>query len=149
MAYLNGIEQLFGMTLTLGGGPIIGAPVPSQDPPSSLTVTTFDIETLSTAALDFLAAIQPLWEWDDYDVLSSSAHIDFGQLRFYKGSSYNYRIYFRRMDNGTDYGSFELAVGTVTAIKGDDVLMITAPTADGYKYTIVVGYMTDDTDTKH
>ena len=146
MAYLNGHELFFGVTATVGGGSIIGTPQAAQGDPKSLTVTTFELETSNTAALDFLAGIQPLWAWDDYSATSGSAHIDFGQLRFRQKGGTN-RLYFSRMDNGTDYGSFDLAVGTVTVIKGNDVIMITAPTTDGYKYSIVAGYMTDDADT--
>lgn len=149
MAVINGNEIFFGMTLTLeGGGSIIGTPQAAQGDPKSLTVSTFELETSSTAALDFLAAIQPLWAWDDYSATSGSAHIDFGQIRFRQKGGTN-RLYFSRMDNGTDYGSFDLAVGTVTVIKGNDVIMITASTTDGYKYSIVAGYMTDDEGTKH
>lgn len=149
MAYIDGKEIYFGIVGQVeSGGSIIGAPQASQDSPKSLTVSTFELETSNTAALDFLAGIQPLWAWDDYSAASGSAHIDFGQLRFRQKGGTN-RLYFSRMDNGTDYGSFDLAVGTITVIKGDDVIMITAPTADGYKYSIVAGYMSDDEGTKY
>ena len=146
MAYIDGNEIYFGIVGQVeGGGDIIGAPQQLQEQPKALAVSTFEIESTTTAALDFLAGIQPLWVWDDYSATSGSAHIDFGQIRFRQKGGTN-RLYFSRMDNGTDYGSFDLAVGTITVIKGDDVIMITAPTTDGYKYSIVAGYMADDTD---
>lgn len=149
MAYIDGNEIYFGIVGQVeGGGDIIGAPQQLQEQPKALAVSTFEIESTTTAALDFLAGIQPLWAWDDYSATSGSAHIDFGQLRFRQKSGTN-RLHFSRMDSGSDYGSFDLAVGTVSVIKGNDVIMITAPTTDGYKYSIVAGYMTDDEGTKH
>lgn len=146
MAYLNGHELFFGVTATVGGGSIIGTPQAAQGDPKSLTVTTFELETASTTAADFLAAIQAFWPWDGYEAGTS---VDFGQLRF-RTKGYNNRLYFSRMDNGTDYGSFNLAVGTVTVIKGNDIIMIIVPTSEaGYVYTITAGYMTDDEGTKH
>lgn len=147
MAYIDGNEIYFGIVGQVeGGGDIIGAAQQLQEQPKALAVSTFEIESSTTAALDFLAGIQPLWAWDDYSATSGSAYIDFGQLRFRQKGGTN-RLYFSRMDSGTDYGSFDLAVGTVTVIKGDDVIMITAATTGGYMYNIVAGYMTDDTDT--
>ena len=147
MAYLNGHELFFGVTATVGGGSVIGTPQAAQGDPKSLTVTTFELGQTTTMALDFLAAIQPLWPWDAFDAQMWT--LDFGQFRLRNKSSSN-RLYFSRMDNGTDYNNFNLIAGTVTVIKGNDVILILAPVeAEGYICAITAGYMTDDEGTKY
>ena len=137
MAYLNGIEQLFGMTLTLGGeGSIIGAPVLSEDPPSSLSVTTFDITYgYNTVVRAVIAGIAPLWDWDSTGV----DDLYWGNMRLYR---YNEKLYYANGYTGGDFGSISPGTGTVTVVKSSKSMMVIIPMTAANRYSVItVGTM--------
>lgn len=69
MAYLNGIEQFFGSTLTLqsNGGYTLGE-VEVAGTSRSISIT--DIGSYYLRAEQFIADLQDMWDWDDDDALT-------------------------------------------------------------------------------
>lgn len=120
MAYLNGHELFFGVTATVGGGSIIGAPQASQGSPKSLTVTTFALTySYNTVCEDFLSGLP--WEWD----YTANGERRWGNLVLRKKSN---KLYFSNNYTNTDMGNaIELTTGTVTVIKNSKAMLVLAP----------------------